>query len=124
MTDIALTIIVAAAAATGNALSIMAFYVINDANIYQRLRSELIEAFPEEKPDMSWSALEKLPYLVDTCGGTHGRSLSIFRKILTRFRRLPLSKRACVSPTESLEDCLALFQNLAPSSMATSFPPV
>ncbi|CAG8026252.1 unnamed protein product [Penicillium salamii] len=63
MTDIALTIIVAAAAATGNALSIMAFYVINDANIYQRLRSELIEAFPEEKPDMSWSALEKLPYL-------------------------------------------------------------
>ncbi|KAJ5788009.1 benzoate 4-monooxygenase cytochrome p450 [Penicillium paradoxum] len=63
MTDIALTIIVAAAAATGNALSIMAFYVISDAEIYQKLHSELVDTFPEDKPDMSWSVLEKLPYL-------------------------------------------------------------
>ncbi|KAJ5715840.1 uncharacterized protein N7483_013021 [Penicillium malachiteum] len=63
MTDIALTIIVAAAAATGNALSIMAFYVINDTNIYQKLRAELIQAFPEDQSKMSWSTLEKLPYL-------------------------------------------------------------
>lgn len=64
MTDIALTIMVAAAAATGNALSITTFHVLNNRDIYHRLREELLAAYPDETTPMSWADLEKLPYLV------------------------------------------------------------
>lgn len=64
MTDIALTIMVAAAAATGNALSITTFHVLNNRDIYHRLREELLAAYPDETTPMNWADLEKLPYLV------------------------------------------------------------
>lgn len=63
MTDIALTIMVAAAAATGNALSITTFHVLENKYIYSRLYEELLAAYPDEKLPMGWADLEKLPYL-------------------------------------------------------------
>ncbi|KAL7940118.1 benzoate 4-monooxygenase cytochrome P450 [Trichoderma barbatum] len=63
MTDIALSIVVAAAAATGNTLGILSYNVISNPFVYQRLRAELLEAYPEENQEMTWMALEKLPYL-------------------------------------------------------------
>ncbi|OJD32106.1 benzoate 4-monooxygenase cytochrome p450 [Diplodia corticola] len=63
MTDIALTIIVAAAAATGNALSMIAYHVLSNVEIRDGLRAELLEAFPDEHQPMQWASLEKLPFL-------------------------------------------------------------
>ena len=66
MTDIALTIVVAAAAGTGNALSMIAYHVISNPDIYAQLRVEIIAAYPNDKQIMDWVTLEKLPYLVSS----------------------------------------------------------
>ncbi|KKP03791.1 cytochrome P450 [Trichoderma harzianum] len=63
MTDIALSIVVAAAAATSNTLGILSYNVISNPDIYHRLRSELLEAYPDDTQEMKWITLEKLPYL-------------------------------------------------------------
>lgn len=64
MTDIALSIVVAAAAATSNTLGILSYNVISNPDIYRRLRAELLEAYPDDTQEMKWITLEKLPYLV------------------------------------------------------------
>lgn len=64
MTDIALSIVVAAAAATSNTLGILSYNVIGNPDIYRRLRAELLEAYPDDTQEMKWITLEKLPYLV------------------------------------------------------------
>ncbi|KAK4069323.1 hypothetical protein Trihar35433_5902 [Trichoderma harzianum] len=63
MTDIALSIVVAAAAATSNTLGILSYNVISNPDIYRRLRAELLEAYPDDTQEMKWITLEKLPYL-------------------------------------------------------------
>ncbi|KAM6478246.1 benzoate 4-monooxygenase cytochrome P450 [Trichoderma sp. SZMC 28011] len=63
MTDIALSIVVAAAAATSNTLGILSYNVIGNPDIYRRLRAELLEAYPDDTQEMKWITLEKLPYL-------------------------------------------------------------
>lgn len=64
LTDEALSILVAAAAATGNALTMIAYHVISNPDIYDSLREEITVAFPHDDTSMSFLALEKLPYLV------------------------------------------------------------
>lgn len=63
LADEAYIVLGAAADTTGNALTIGAYNVVVNADIYQRLTAELKEAFPTQD-DMSFTALEKLPYLV------------------------------------------------------------
>ncbi|KAH7309647.1 cytochrome P450 [Stachybotrys elegans] len=53
----------AASETTGTALTIAAYHVIKTPHMYQRLRAELLEAFPDEDEEPSFLALEKLPYL-------------------------------------------------------------
>ncbi|KAJ9149242.1 Trichodiene oxygenase [Pleurostoma richardsiae] len=62
MVDEAWVITAAAAETTGNALTVIAFRVVNDPVVYAKLHAELKEAFPD--PDnMPYLELEKLPYL-------------------------------------------------------------
>lgn len=63
LADEAYIILGAAADTTGNALTIGTYNVVINANIYQRLATELKETFPSSD-DMSFTVLEKLPYLV------------------------------------------------------------
>ena len=66
LTDEALSILVAAAATTGNAMTMIAYHVLTNPDRYARLRAEITAAFPQDDDDtpMSFLALEKLPYLV------------------------------------------------------------
>ncbi|OJJ43242.1 hypothetical protein ASPZODRAFT_103682 [Penicilliopsis zonata CBS 506.65] len=59
----AYTIIAAAADTTGNALTIAAYNVVTNAEIYRKLTQELRDAFPDIDAEMEFLALEKLPYL-------------------------------------------------------------
>jgi cytochrome P450 len=58
------TVIGAAAESTGNAMTVAAYHVISNANIYQKLTEELRAEFPDPTPPLSLVVLEKLPYLV------------------------------------------------------------
>lgn len=61
--DEAYILLAAAADTTGNALTIAAYNVAINPEIYGRLTTELREAFPDEA-SMDFITLEKLPYLV------------------------------------------------------------
>lgn len=61
--DEAFSICTAAADTTGNAMSMAAFHVITNPTIYDTLKKELQEAFPDPDARLSSSELEKLPYL-------------------------------------------------------------
>jgi len=61
--DEAYGLTVAAAETTGNALTICAFHVVYNPDIYAKLRKELVEAFPDPSAALDYLSLEKLPYL-------------------------------------------------------------
>ncbi|GFG11485.1 trichodiene oxygenase [Aspergillus udagawae] len=63
LTDEGLSIMVAAALATGNALTMIAFHVLRNPDIYRRLREEIQQEFADPEKPMNFLALEKLPYL-------------------------------------------------------------
>lgn len=48
---------------TAWALSTGCFHIINNPNIFQKLRAELKEALPDPNGPLDWLQLEKLPYL-------------------------------------------------------------
>lgn len=50
-----------------NACSHAAFYVLSNRDIEERLRQELVEAWPDVDTPISLERLEKLPYLVRPC---------------------------------------------------------
>jgi Cytochrome P450 len=64
--DEAYTIITAAADTTGNAMTTMTRWVVENPDIYHKLHSELCEAFPDSAAELNYAALEKLPYLVSS----------------------------------------------------------
>jgi cytochrome P450 len=53
----------AAADTTGNAMTMAAFHIVTNPIIYGRLILELREAFPDPTAELSFTELEKLPYL-------------------------------------------------------------
>jgi cytochrome P450 len=62
--DEAVSIVTAAADTTGNAMTIAAYNVISNETIYNKLKAELREAFPDPLAQLEYLALERLPYLV------------------------------------------------------------
>lgn len=61
--DEAQLVVAAGITTVGWALSVGAFHIINQPAIFARLRQELEEAIPEPSSSLTWSELEKLPYL-------------------------------------------------------------
>jgi cytochrome P450 len=61
--DEAQLVVAAGVSTTGWALSTAAFHIINNPPIFQALRKELEGALPEPDAQMSWTDLERLPYL-------------------------------------------------------------
>lgn len=61
--DEAFSVVAAAADTTGNAMTIAAYHVMKNPDIYKKLREELIEAFPNPDQELKFVDLEKLPYL-------------------------------------------------------------
>jgi len=59
----AFALLTAAADTTGNAMGLAAFNVVTHPDIYSKLRTEMIEAFPDMSKDMRFTDLEQLPYL-------------------------------------------------------------
>ena len=62
--DEAYIMLAAAADTTGNALTIAAYNVVRNAEIYKRLTEELKRMFPDPEGELDFVALERLPYLV------------------------------------------------------------
>jgi cytochrome P450 len=56
-------VLAAAADTTGNAMTVAAYKVLCNPHIYQTLREELLEAFPDPDARLEFTKLEKLPYL-------------------------------------------------------------
>jgi len=54
----------AASETTGNALEVATFHILQNSHILQKLKDELRTACPDVKQEMSYSTLERLPYLV------------------------------------------------------------
>ncbi|KAI9875070.1 MAG: hypothetical protein M1830_008971 [Pleopsidium flavum] len=63
LTEEGILFVVAGNETTGNALSIMAFHLLDNPTILQTLKKELIDAMPDPKIPATWQELEKLPYL-------------------------------------------------------------
>jgi cytochrome P450 len=59
----ALSFCTAAADTTGNAMDTAAYHVVTNPDIYEKLKKELREAFPDPSIDLEYTTLEKLPYL-------------------------------------------------------------
>ena len=59
----AFTMVAAAADTTGNAIGLAAFNVMTHPEIHQKLRKELLDAFPDPNKQMFFIELENLPYL-------------------------------------------------------------
>ena len=60
----ALTIIGAGSETTGDTLDLIAYYVLSNGEIYNKLTAELEESFPDPTITLDFVTLEKLPYLV------------------------------------------------------------
>ncbi|KAF4468952.1 benzoate 4-monooxygenase cytochrome P450 [Fusarium albosuccineum] len=63
LVDEAFAICTAAADTTGNAMTMAAFHVVTNPDIYDTLTRELRDAFPDRNERLTFSDLEKLPYL-------------------------------------------------------------
>ena len=64
LTEEAENLLAAGSDTVGNACTIGTFHVLNDPAIHAKLVEELRDAWPDKDNDMSYTALEKLPYLV------------------------------------------------------------
>jgi cytochrome P450 len=62
--DEAYSVLAAAADTTGNCMTVAAYHVVRNPEIYQKLKAELRAAFPDPKAELDFVSLEKLPYLV------------------------------------------------------------
>ena len=63
MVDESFGMLAAAAETAGNAMTICAFHVVFNPEIYAKLRTELCDAFPDPAKPMDFLTAEKLPYL-------------------------------------------------------------
>lgn len=113
--DEAYTVITAAADTTGNAMTTMTRCVVENPTIYRRLHAELCEAFPDPNTDLTYAALEKLPYLVRLPPPLSPQQLTVPRPWS--------SKKASASPSASPAASPASSPPVAPPSTATASPP-
>jgi cytochrome P450 len=65
--DEAISILAAAADTTGNAMTVAAYNVVSNPEIYKKVTAELKSAFPNGDETLDFLTLEKLPYLVSFC---------------------------------------------------------
>lgn len=86
--DEALSILAAAADTTGNAMTVSAYNVVNNPEIYKRLCEELKAAFPNAEDTLDYATLEKLPYLVRVIS-----LMLMVRILIVQIYRLVLSKK-------------------------------
>ncbi|KAL6402003.1 benzoate 4-monooxygenase cytochrome P450 [Ilyonectria robusta] len=63
LVDESFSICTAAADTTGNAMTMAAFHVVTNPVIYENVIRELREAFPDAAAELSFTELEKLPFL-------------------------------------------------------------
>ncbi|EEQ28161.1 benzoate 4-monooxygenase cytochrome P450 [Microsporum canis CBS 113480] len=63
LTDDALFLIVAGTDAPSQALAITMFHILNNSEVYEKLREELMRALPNPRVDPPLAMLETLPYL-------------------------------------------------------------
>jgi len=61
--DEGVSIMAAAADTTGNGMTVAAYNVLQNPAIYEKLKSELGEAFPHPSAPLDFQTLERLPYL-------------------------------------------------------------
>jgi cytochrome P450 len=66
LTDDGVSMLVAAAFTTGNAMTVTAYHVLRDKKIYSQLRAEILGNFPDNPEKMDFQSLERLPYLVSS----------------------------------------------------------
>lgn len=62
--DEAYSMLAAAADTTGNAMTVSAYKVVSNPEIYAKVRKELEAAFPDPNATLDFVQLESLPYLV------------------------------------------------------------
>lgn len=62
--DEAYSMLAAAADTTGNAMTVSAYKVVSNPEIYIKVRRELEAAFPDPNATLDFEKLESLPYLV------------------------------------------------------------
>ena len=79
----AIGILTAGVDTTGNVIETAAYNVISNKKIYEALRKELVEAYPDPTADMALPDLEKLPYL----NGVVKEGLRLSWGVLSRFVR-------------------------------------
>lgn len=87
LSDEAQLVVAAGITTVGWALSVGAFNIINNKDIFGRLRAELDEAIPDPDQELHWPELEKLPYLT----GCIKEAIRLSYPVTTRNPRL-LSK--------------------------------
>ena len=63
LADDAYSILAAAADTAGNTMTIIAFNVMSNPKIYENLRKELFQTYPDADAKLEFQKLEKLPYL-------------------------------------------------------------
>lgn len=62
-------ILAAASETTGNALTVAAYHIVRNPQIYATLSKELRTEFPDENGAMEYKSLKALPYLVSHTSG-------------------------------------------------------
>jgi cytochrome P450 len=63
MVQEAQVVVSAAILTTSWAAAVASFHIINDPEIFKKLRAELVEAIPDPFSRLEWQNLERLPYL-------------------------------------------------------------
>ncbi len=86
-----MVLLIAGTDTSSNAMTIGFFHLMANEGLKKKLQAELREAWPEKDTPFSYEMAEKLPYLVRSC---YGLSYLIADCVV---RRLPSSKRHCVS---------------------------
>jgi cytochrome P450 len=98
--DEAQLVVAAGVTTTGWALSTAAFHIINNPPTFARLRKELEAAIPDPSHPLSWTELEKLPYLT----GCVRESVRMSYAVTTRNPRLfnkPMQYKDWVIPART-----------------------
>jgi cytochrome P450 len=68
-------LLVAGTETTGNTLTAIAFHLLKNPSVLACLREELKVAMPTTDSILTWSSLEKLPFLVRSMAKTHSNML-------------------------------------------------
>jgi cytochrome P450 len=77
--DEAQSVLAAASDTTGNAMTVAAYHTVSNPEIFEALRKELVEAFPDPEMELSFVELERLPYLVSVVWSVAGYELIVYR---------------------------------------------